>query len=328
MSNSHIEAEPFEISTHEQPEETCQCSKCRAVRKGGAGAMVQDPFETQESEAWEEFTFEEESPEEVPLLKKGGAVVAAAARQVAAVARARQAVATRVGLTAEKTCWVQNVLNQAESESLKPDGIFGPLTRAAVMRFQSSQGLQVDGIVRKQTETALIQSGLNAIARASLLPVHGVMDARTLQEIRRFQSGRGLVADGIVGPITRAAMVKALGGRCTIVARPPKPRPGPQPWVQVQGPGCNRAEFESQIRLCNEEAERCLKSALTSAGVAAGGCLAAALVGLSTAGVPGAIAGLAACGIPVSGGLYFALSSCDDTLRRCAQLARQRTRCT
>jgi murein L,D-transpeptidase YcbB/YkuD len=35
------------------------------------------------------------------------------------------------------------------------DGVFGPVTRAAVKRFQSSQGLVVDGWVGRQTWRAL-----------------------------------------------------------------------------------------------------------------------------------------------------------------------------
>ena len=48
--------------------------------------------------------------------------------------------AARMRLTAEKTCWVQNVLNQAERGepgSLDGSSIFGPLTRAAVMRVSN-----------------------------------------------------------------------------------------------------------------------------------------------------------------------------------------------
>jgi hypothetical protein len=313
----------FETDEFEMPESTgahhsCGCAKCRAKRQHE---------EHEADETGEEFEFEEEFVDEVPLLRKSGAIVAAKARQVGATAK-QQAASVRAGLTAEKTCWVQNVLNQAAGETLVTDGIFGRLTRAAVMRFQSSQGLQVDGIVGKQTETALVQIGLNAIRRASRLPVNGVMDVRTQQEIRQFQSERGLTVDGIVGPITRAAMVNALGGRCQIAAHPRPPRSGPQPWVQARNPACNRAEFDRQIRLCNEEAERCLKNALTKLGIGAGGCVLAAAVGLGSGGVPGAVARLTACGVPVTGLLLLELKNCNEALQRCTQLARERTRCS
>ena len=301
-------------------EPPCTCAKCRAQRQRE---------ESEQDEAWADLAFKEEFGEEVPLLRKGAAIVAAQARQVAAATKHPTA-AGRAGLSAEKICWVQNVLNQTAGETLATDGIFGPLTRAAVVRFQSSQGLQVDGIVGRQTETALVQSGLNAVAQASLLPVNGVLDARTQQEIRRFQSERRLTVDGIVGPITRAAMVRALGGQCRIVARPrpAQPQQRPQPWVQVPNAGCDRAQFESQIRVCNAEAERCLENALAALGLGAGGCLLAAAVGMARGGVPGAVAGLALCGVPVTGTLLLALRNCNQSLERCTQLARQRTRCS
>jgi peptidoglycan hydrolase-like protein with peptidoglycan-binding domain len=312
-----FETDEFEIPESTGADHSCGCAKCRAKRQREAHEA---------DETGEDFEFEEALVDEVPLLRKGGAIVAAKARQVGATAK-QSAASTRAGLTAEKTCWVQNVLNKAAGETLAADGIFGPRTRAAVMRFQSSHGLQVDGIVGKQTETALIQSGLNAVGQASRLPVNGLMDARTQQEIRRFQSELGLTVDGIVGPATRAAMVQALGGRCEKVTRSRPPLSVGQQWVQAGKPPCDRAEFDQQIRLCNEEAERCLKSALANLGLGAGGCLLAAAVGLAKGGVPGAVAGLALCGVPVTGTLLLALRNCDETLQRCTQLARQRTRC-
>ena len=40
------------------------------------------------------------------------------------------------------------------------DGIFGPRTEAAVRRFQQNENLSVDGIVGKQTWTALLRRWL------------------------------------------------------------------------------------------------------------------------------------------------------------------------
>jgi len=45
------------------------------------------------------------------------------------------------------------------------------------------------------------------------------MDAKTRQEIQRFQAGKDLLVDGIVGPKTRGAMLTALDGQCLV--RPP-----------------------------------------------------------------------------------------------------------
>lgn len=46
-------------------------------------------------------------------------------------------------------------LQQALGPPLVPDGYFGPLTTAAVMAFQTSHNLQVDGIAGIRTKTAL-----------------------------------------------------------------------------------------------------------------------------------------------------------------------------
>ena len=102
-------------------------------------------------------------------------------------------------MAAEKVCWIQNVLNKTIGEalvedglygpatragvvrfqtgnSLAADGIYGPATRAGVVRFQTGNSLAADGIVGPRTEVALIQAALNQIARASLVAVSGVLD--------------------------------------------------------------------------------------------------------------------------------------------------------
>ena len=51
--------------------------------------------------------------------------------------------------------WLQWQLNKAAGEKLAVDGEFGPLTKAAVLRFQKSKKLAADGIVGPKTRTAL-----------------------------------------------------------------------------------------------------------------------------------------------------------------------------
>ena len=51
--------------------------------------------------------------------------------------------------------WLQWHLNSASGEKLAVDGIFGPLTKAAVLRFQKNKKIAVDGIVGPQTRAAL-----------------------------------------------------------------------------------------------------------------------------------------------------------------------------
>lgn len=122
--------------------------------------------------------------------------------------------------TGENVRTIQYLLN-AQGASLTVDGIFGPLTTAATQQFQSSHGLGVDGIVGNQTWPALIvqvASGANgpavravqsqANARiANLLVVDGAFGPKTDSVVRAFQGAIGLVADGIVGPLTWNALV-------------------------------------------------------------------------------------------------------------------------
>lgn len=180
---------------------------------------------------------EGEAAQEVPTLRKVGPTVL---RAVSAAARR-----ARPGMPPEKVCWVQTILNQAEGEALATDGVAGALTRAAVQRFQQRYGLTVDGVVGPQTGTALTQTGLNRIAQASLVPVDGVPDARTRQEIVRFQSSNGLAADGIVGPATRAAMVTRLGGRCLIRTYSGRIQPPPP-----NGCACGAGALDEARRRC------------------------------------------------------------------------------
>jgi cell wall-associated NlpC family hydrolase len=58
-------------------------------------------------------------------------------------------------LTTDEVRWVQSTLNQVIGAGLAVDGVFGPLTRAAVMTFQRREGLVVDGIVGPITRAAL-----------------------------------------------------------------------------------------------------------------------------------------------------------------------------
>lgn len=112
----------------------------------------------------------------------------------------------------EKIRWVQTTLRFANGESaLDMDGIKGPKTRDAIKRFQEGFKLLANGLINQETTNALIQLGLNHIARQSKIVVDGKMGPMTISEIRSFQSTHDSgPVDGIVGPITRAAIVKEL----------------------------------------------------------------------------------------------------------------------
>src|SRR3954469_5256416 len=119
---------------------------------------------------------------------------------------------------------LQRRLHAASVDPGPVDGRFGPLTEAAVRRFQSARGLVVDGIVGPRTAPALrapvplargaggnaphgssrvraLQRKLRALG-AHPGPVDGRFGPQTEAAVRRFQHARGLAADGIVGPRT------------------------------------------------------------------------------------------------------------------------------
>ena len=113
------------------------------------------------------------------------------------------------------------------------DGLYGPLTQAAVRRYQSAAGLAVDGIAGPQTMRKLHTKWPQPVARGAGYgqrggsaqvralqrrlrtaeqrpgPADGVFGSRTEAAVIRFQSERGLTTDGVVGRRTWRALEHA-----------------------------------------------------------------------------------------------------------------------
>ena len=120
-------------------------------------------------------------------------------------------------------------LLRAHGQNVAVDGIFGPLTEAAVKAIQTGGGLTVDGVVGPQTWPALIvqvQQGSTGDAVRGVqeefqfrnlsgdpnvgLQIDGIFGALTDQAVRGFQQALAVTVDGIVGPLTWRALVSGM----------------------------------------------------------------------------------------------------------------------
>jgi murein DD-endopeptidase MepM/ murein hydrolase activator NlpD len=114
------------------------------------------------------------------------------------------------------------------------DGIMGPQTRRAVRRFQRAHHLQVDGVAGPQTRRALGRRGRPSLGSRVMQRGHRGWDVAALQymlrrrgfstsvdggfgpgteaTVKRFQSARGLSADGRAGSATLSALKRRGSG--------------------------------------------------------------------------------------------------------------------
>lgn len=137
----------------------------------------------------------------------------------------------KVGSRGAEVVKLQTKLKEQNYFSSKVDGIYGPLTRNAVVKFQQSNRLLVDGIAGPQTLSALYNAAPKATSQTSTLlrmwsrgqavkdlqsqlkslnyytsSVDGIYGSLTANAVRAFQRDNGLVVDGIAGPKTFAAL--------------------------------------------------------------------------------------------------------------------------
>jgi peptidoglycan hydrolase-like protein with peptidoglycan-binding domain len=142
------------------------------------------------------------------------------------------------GATGPTVRWAQYLLVRRTLSYNQVDGIFGPVTKAAVEQFQSDSNLGVDGIVGPATWAALggegpqpptlaqgshssvvekLQTALNegqgdfAPVSNPVLAVDGIYGEQTATAVKGAQQSGGITADGVVGLQTWALPVHAAG---------------------------------------------------------------------------------------------------------------------
>ena len=108
----------------------------------------------------------------------------------------------RVGSRGAQVQYIQWNLNALGFNCGTADGIFGNMTKNAVMSFQRTYKLSVDGIAGSQTINklnALGQTVQNTLRKLGYnVSVDGILGPQSTNAIRDFQSRNGLTANGIV----------------------------------------------------------------------------------------------------------------------------------
>ncbi|MDX6254860.1 MAG: hypothetical protein QOJ11_1194 [Frankiales bacterium] len=116
------------------------------------------------------------------------------------------------GSTGEPVRRLQRALRRTPDLSLVVDGIFGPVTEAAVRLFQEGAGLAADGVVGSLTWAALPDGGPMPLLRrgATGEVVRALQRVLATGAPGQWNVSPG-AADGIFGPLTEAS-VRAFQG--------------------------------------------------------------------------------------------------------------------
>lgn len=142
------------------------------------------------------------------------------------------ALTLRQGSSGSAVAELQRALNQAGYSEVKVDGKYGKDTKEAVERYQSMNGLKVDGVAGRKTLTKLLgtaspdnnpendgvmrkgSTGSSVRELQTLLAkynypvgkVDGTYGKNTVAAVKAFQENNGLKVDGAAGPKTMAVL--------------------------------------------------------------------------------------------------------------------------
>jgi hypothetical protein len=108
-----------------------------------------------------------------------------------------------------KVAALQSALQALNLYSGFVDGIKGPLTRHGIRSFQRRRGLHVDGIFGSETRRALGWRGRPGLGSRVMRSGNRGWDVAALQFVLQRAGHGPCRADGLCGPLTRAAVVRA-----------------------------------------------------------------------------------------------------------------------
>ena len=127
---------------------------------------------------------------------------------------------------------LQYLLRNRGFFSTTPDGDFGTGTERAVKRFQKAHKIVADGVIGEQTLARLIvrlrrgdrghavralQLLLAAVGdNADEMNIDGIFGGETEDTLSFFQQRAGITADGIAGPQTWSALLRARFGEYAV----------------------------------------------------------------------------------------------------------------